>query len=81
MVVTRENSALIIKKNMIKKSKHTDTKVHHNTKTDIRIRNKEQEIYNTIIKQLMKWDQNGLTSIVILSVNKLNYPMKRHRMS
>lgn len=81
MVVTRENSALIIKKNMIKKSKHTDTKVYHNTKTDIRIRNKEQEIYNTIIKQLMKWDQNGLTSIVILNVNKLNYPMKRHRMS
>ena len=31
MVTTRENYVVIIQKNMIKKSKHTDTQLHRNT--------------------------------------------------
>ena len=42
MVVTKEKSLAITQKNMIKKSKHTDTKRHQNTKIDSRKRSNEQ---------------------------------------
>ena len=40
MVTTGENPVVIMQRNMIKYSKHTDTKTH--TKKDSKIRNKEQ---------------------------------------
>ena len=55
MVITGEKPIVITQKNMIKKSKHTDTKRPQNTKKSRRIRNKEQWIYKTARKQLTKW--------------------------
>lgn len=40
MELTRENPVIIIEKNMIKMSKHTDTKRQKNVKNDSRINNK-----------------------------------------
>lgn len=80
MATTRKTSVIITQMNMIKKSKHTDTKIHQNTEKDSRLRD------NGLTKQQYNNQQNGNRKFLLinncLNVNKLNSAVKkRHRMA
>lgn len=54
MITTKEKSVVNIQKIMIKESQHTTTKSHQITKEDSKTGRKEQRIYKTVRKQLLK---------------------------
>ena len=82
MVTTREKPVVITQKNMVKKSKHTDTKRNQNTQKRKQDKKREQLIAKQPENNELNGNRKSLPiAVIAVKVNGIYSSTKRSRMA